>query len=107
LNPKVEVNRALLRFFDKDPEDYPEVVDSEFACFKHDMTDALKQGLGGDVYNSLIQEITEEFGYDSPDRARKSPTVVKCLTERARKEGKESETLRKIVECIVSLKGDH
>ncbi len=103
-DPQVEYNRILLRFFDQDIEDYPARIEKDFACFKKDMTTVIKEEIGQDLYNKIMEKIAKDYGYQKITQARKNPLVVEELIKRARAKGKECQTLISIVEKIRGLK---
>jgi len=103
-DPQIQYNHTLLRFFDKNIEDYPALIEENFACFKRDMTTVLKKEIGRDLYNTIMKEITNAYGYQKITQARKNPLVIEELIKRARVVGKECKTLIAIVEKILKLK---
>jgi predicted ATP-dependent endonuclease of OLD family len=102
-DPKIEVNRSIMRFFGYEPEDYPHRVEERFACFEKDLASTLKEEISEEIYNRLCQECAQEFGFVGRDDALKNPLVMKEVLRRAKNEfGKESHTLKQIVEKIIS-----
>lgn len=104
-DPQIQYNHTLLRFFDQNIEDYPARIEKNFSCFKKDMTSVLKEEIGQDLYNRIMEEIAKNYGYQKITQARKNPLVVEELIRRARVKGKECQTLISIVEKIRELKG--
>jgi len=104
-DPKVDWNRALLRFFGQKEEDYPDKIDRNFACFKTDMTSVIKREVGEELYNKLMESLAEEYGYGKVALARKNPHIVQEFLRRAREAGKECTTLKRIVEAICQMGG--
>lgn len=104
-DPQVKYNHVLLRFFEQDIENYPARIEKNFACFRKDMTTVLKEEVGQDLYNRIMEEIARDYGYQKITQARKNPLVVEELIKRVRAEGKECRTLVSIVERIRGLKG--
>ena len=102
---QIQYNHTLLRFFDKNIENYPARIEENFACFKKDLTTVLKEEIGQDLYNKIMEEIVKDYGYQERAQARKNPLVVEELIKRARAEGNECKTLIAIVEKILKLKG--
>lgn len=102
-DPKVDCNRALLRFFGQEEEDYPDRIDRNFACFRTDMTSVIKQEAGEELYNKLMERLAEEQGYGKVALARKNPHIVQEFLRRARKAGKECTSLKKIVNAICQM----
>jgi len=102
-NPKIEDNRSIMRFFGYEPEDYPDRVENCFACFEKDLEAKLKEEISAQIYNRLCQECGQEFGFDGRDNALKNPLVMGKVLRRAKEEfGRESHTLKQIVEKIIS-----
>ena len=101
----IEQNHTLLRFFNQVIEDYPARIEKNFACFRKNMTNVLREEIGQDLYDTDMREIADAYGYQKIKQARKNPLVVEELIKRARAEGKECETLISIVEKIKQLKG--
>jgi len=98
-----ERNHCLLRLFGQPIEDWPEVVTGEFACFKKDLTSTLCNEIGQDVYDTALKACCERLSLDK-DYALKNPMVVKEIITEAKKQGKSSETLNKIITRVVALK---
>ena len=69
------------------------------------MTTVLKEEIGQDLYNRIIEEIAKDYGYQKITQARKNPLVIEEFIKRARVEGKECKTLIAIVKKILKLKG--
>jgi len=103
----IEVNRSIMRFFGYEPEDYPNRVESCFACFEKDLEAKLKEEISEEIYNRLCQECGQEFGFDRRDDALKNPLVMGKVLRRAKEElGRESHTLKQIVEKIILCTGE-
>lgn len=102
-DPKSDCNQALLRFFGQDEEDYPDKIDTDFACFRTDMTSVIKQEVGEELYNELMESLVGEYGYPNVERARKNSHIMQEFLRRAREAGKECTTLKSIVEAICQL----
>ena len=103
-DPKVPTNHSLLRFVGKEVKDYPEMVGAEFACFKKNMTKALKREIGDDIYNEAINSLINGYGYEKADQAKKNPQVIRDLLKRAWESGKRCEIIESIVKNIIELR---
>lgn len=101
---KPEDNHRLLRFFNYPVEDYPEKIEERFACFKIDLDSKIRDELGSDIYDKLLEHYKSEFGYDRKEQATKNPVVIQRILEDAFQQGKDCPTLRAIVQRIVELK---
>lgn len=101
---KKQNNHRLLRIFGAEITDCPEMVTENFAYFKVDLGTTLRDELGADLYESLLEQCKTKFGYDKAEQAKKNPVVVQTIIEEAKRKGKESQTLERIVTNIVKLK---
>jgi len=101
----IKQNHTLLRFFNQGIEDYPARIGENFACFKKNMTTVLREEIGQDLYDTVMREIADAYGYQEIKQARKNPLVIEELIKRAQAKGKECRTLNAIVEKILILKG--
>jgi predicted ATP-dependent endonuclease of OLD family len=100
-DPHIEVNHRLLRLLGKDVEDYPAKIDSEYACFQHTLGDCMRDEIGKEEFESLLQECKVEFQFAKHRDARKNPAVMEAILARASEQGKHCRTLISIVEKIV------
>jgi len=101
-DPKIEVNRSIMRFFGYEPEDYPHRVEECFACFEKDLESTLKEEISKELYDRLCKECVQEFEFVGRDDAFKNPHFMKEVLRRAKECGKESHTLRQVVEKIIA-----
>lgn len=101
---EIENNHRLLRLFDERLEDYPSKVKENFACFKVDLENTLKEELNGELYDRLLEKYMRQFGYNEREQAKKIPLIIEGIISEASSEGKESITLRRIIENILKLK---
>lgn len=102
-DPKPEVNRRLLRLFGESPEDWPERVSSNYACFKRDLDTTLRSEIGSDLFGDLVQKTKAYYEFDKDEQTLKSPQAVRAIMEDAYAEGRSSSTLNQIVSSIVAL----
>lgn len=101
---KPDENRYLLRLMGLQEEDYPSFVADHCACFKKKLEVTLQEEIGTDVFDQLVQDVQREFGLSTKDQAIKNPAVVREIIGLAKKRGKSSVTLEKIVEKILANK---
>jgi len=85
-------------------EDWPGSVGDCYACFKNNLHTTLREEIGGDLFDTIVQRVQEETGLSEREQAIKNPTVMGRVIEAAKKEGKRSTTLEEIVGKIRALK---
>lgn len=101
-NPKPQENHLLLRLFNQKIEDWPDMVTDEFACFKKNLMDTLKEEIGKELCDNLLGEYHKNFGLREKNGAIKNPYVIQYIIQEAKKQGKSSNTLEAIINRIVS-----
>lgn len=99
-----ESNRKLLRLLGKPEEDWPSCVEDKYACFKVNLENTLEEEIGKDLFDQLLSESQTQLGIQKKKDALKNPTVLQSIIEKASVQGKESTTLKTIVEKIIALK---
>jgi len=99
-----ELNRYLLRLLGEPEIDWPSAVQDRFACFKKDLETTLREEIGADRFDELLQNAQSEFGISKKKQALKNPVVIQRVIEAAKEEGKSSETLESIVKRILAVK---
>jgi predicted ATP-dependent endonuclease of OLD family len=97
-----EDNRKLLRLFDGKIEDWPEIVDDKFACFKTKMHDTLKSEIGVAFYDENVKTLCNDFCLKKK-QAIKNPQIIQKIIEHAREQQNTSPTLESIVSKILNL----
>lgn len=102
-NPKTGENHRLLKLHDHSDEDYPEMVEKYFACFKTDLSSKLIEELGKQTWDELIDECKETFGYSEADHVKKTPLAMQYLMKKAYSRGNQSPTLEGIIHKIFDL----
>ena len=95
------VNRTLLRLFNQPEEDWPDKITDKFACFKETLMHTLNAELG-DFYNATLQTCCSDFGIDKIKYATEHPAIFESLFLEAKKQGRPSPTMEKIVLQIVA-----
>jgi len=101
--PNPADNHRLLRIVGKEEEDWPAHQDSCYCCFERDLESTLKHEIGDPLFEKILSDYQEEFGIPKRKHAMKNPNVISCIIETAKKEGKTSKTLEKVVVDILSL----
>jgi len=101
---KVGDNHRLLRFFGAKVEDYPSAVEDQYACLEVDLDTTTRAEIREQLFDGLPSQAQQQYGYDSRDQARKNPSVIHWIFGEALLQGKESETLRAIVQQMVLLR---
>jgi len=99
---KPEENHRLLRLFSCPIEDWPEAVTDQFACFKRSLMYTLRQEIGEEIFNKSLTACCEHFCLGKKKHAIKNPIVIQSIIQEAKRQGKSSTTLEKIVSKIVS-----
>lgn len=102
-DPKIDVNRRLLRLLGQEQEDYPEAVTPGYACFRTELEDKLKSELGNELFEKLLTQLQVEFELPRRGDVVKNPVVMMGLLENAREQGRTSATLEGIVQRILAL----
>lgn len=104
-SPKPETNRRLLRLLGEKEEDWPERVETHYACFKTDLDKQLAEDIGCDLYDTLLEGAMSQFHLQK-DQAVKCPQVISILVSKAEEHGKGCEKLREIVQNIWNLQAN-
>lgn len=102
-NSKPCENRRLLKLHDHPEEDYPEMIEGCFACFKKHLYSKLIEELGQQTWDELIAECKESFGYTYSDHVKKTPLAMQYLMKKAHDQGNQSPTLESIIRRIFNL----
>lgn len=101
---KSDDNKRLLRLLNEDDIDWPNCVEIEYACFENNISDSLKQELGEDDYNIILNRCKEEFCMNENRDALKNPIIIQRLIQLSKEKNLQSRTLEKIIENIINLK---
>ena len=102
-DPKPETNKCLLNLLDLPEEDWPDFVGQSSACFKVSLEKTLADEQGDDVFECSLAEAQREFDIPKKKEALKNAAVIQRIIEVAADSGKQSKSLRDIVENIVAL----
>lgn len=96
-----ETNKRLLRLFNEPEEDWPEKIADRFACFKQNLKHSLMNELG-DFFDDTLQACCDSLEIDDSEYAIENPVTYRYIFEEAKKQGKSSPTMEKIISKIVS-----
>ena len=102
-NPQVAVNHRLLKLLGQPVEDYPSIIGEYFSCFENNISDILREEIGKDYFDELLQTFQKEFEL-SKEQARKNALIINKILHKAREEEHSSQTLESIVKKIVDLR---
>ena len=102
-NPQVAVNHRLLKLLGQPVEDYPSIIGEYFSCFENNISDILREEIGKDYFDELLQTFQKEFEL-SKEQARKNALIINKILHKARGEEHSSQTLESIVKKIVDLR---
>lgn len=98
-------NRKLLRLLGHEPvEDWPELVNDKFACFKINLETQIKDEIGSELFEKLLLKYQREFGILKRKYALKNPYVISKIIEDATKEDRPCNTIKKIIGKFISLR---
>ena len=98
-------NRRLLRILGVGDEDWPCAVTPQYCCFKRDLEKTMKQEIGEELFDEILEECKADFFMTKRKYAIKNPKLLAALIERARLRGRESTTLNASVDNIVRMVG--
>lgn len=101
-NAKPEDNHRLLKLFGADVEDWPDTVCDKYGCFKRTMESRFREEIGEELYRRLLSEISDSLSFGKSENARKNSVIIRDLVLRARKEGKSSPTIERLVATILT-----
>jgi putative ATP-dependent endonuclease of the OLD family len=102
--PKPEDNHRLLRIVNRPLEDWPSYIDTESACFENNLDSTLCDEIGGEIYNTLLEECQGDFCIPKKKHAQKNPAVISAIIQKAQIKGKSSKSLNNIIDNILTLK---
>ncbi|MCK4324198.1 MAG: ATP-dependent endonuclease [Armatimonadetes bacterium] len=98
-----ECTRCILGLCGAEPTDRPGTrVEAAYACFEKNLERTMKEELGAEWRGTVLGEICEEYNYAS-GYGDKSSIVMEKLVRRAQQEGKQCETLERIVRAIQNM----
>ncbi len=97
-------NHILLRIVGEHPSDWPCGVYERFACFETNMENTICNEIGPAIFNSLLDQLQVEFGFETKQDAMKNPQLLGELLHRARDTGAVCPSLQAIIDSIMKLK---
>jgi putative ATP-dependent endonuclease of OLD family len=101
-----EKNRALPKLLGKQPVDFPETnCWNEGACFKNNIQDTIKEQIGQELFNSVIDEVLKEFDLAERIDGIKNPGVMAEVMKRCATKGNKSELLERIIYSVIEVGG--
>ena len=98
-------NRRLLRILNVGDEDWPCAITPSYCCFKNDLEKTMKEELGAQLFDELLEECKVEFCMTKRKYAIKNPKLIAEIIQRAKTRGSESATQNSIVDHVVKLAG--
>lgn len=99
-----EENKRLLRLVNHPEEEWPECIEDGFACFKDKLESALYNEIGADIFEKCLKECQLKYGISKKNYAIKNPNVITEVVAEAKKLGKSSDSIEKIVNKIINLR---
>jgi hypothetical protein len=102
---KPEANHCLLRIAGQEPVDWPNSqVGEGFACFEGTLETVIRDEIGAELYDQELKVCQETLAFPKKKHAVKNPMVIASIITEAKKKGRTTETLEKIVNGILKLK---
>lgn len=99
-------NRRLEKLLGLKEEDWPNHVLANSACFKQKLETTIRDEIGEELFNNLLDASRTKYGITRRKDAIKNPTVLAEVLGEAKAKGQSSQTLETIVTAIVTLKGE-
>lgn len=97
-------NRRLLSLVGYDEEDWPEYIEENFACFKYDLETTIKNEIGKEFFEEQLDKCRSKFCISKRKHAIKNPNVIKEIINTAKEQGKNIDSLNRIIDKILELK---
>ncbi len=102
---KPEDNHCLLRIANQETADWPiSQVGHGFACFEGTLETVIRSEIGAELFDQELESCQVSLGFPQKKHAIKNPVVIARIITEAKKKGKTSETLEKIVNKILELR---
>jgi hypothetical protein len=89
----------------KGEEDWPEYIEENFACFKTNLETTLRTEIGIEAFEKYLQEYQSMFGITKRKHAIKNPNIISAIIRKAKDNGNNIETLDKIIDKALALRG--
>ncbi len=100
---EIDKHHRLLKLCGHAPEDWPNTVTDNHACFHNNLEDTLRSEIGKSVYDQIVQDCVNFYSMSKRD-AIKRPKVVERLVKKSKSNGNSSETLENIIEAIYDMR---
>ncbi|MFK5604645.1 ATP-dependent nuclease [Haloferax volcanii] len=100
---EVAVNRRLLRLLDVEEEDWPSGVYTNHACFRKNLTECIRTGMGAEFYDDTLQNACDDFGYYSTSRGAKNSAVMSSVFKTAEEDNRSVSQVDKILDRVIKL----
>jgi putative ATP-dependent endonuclease of the OLD family len=101
---KPEDNHRLLRLMGQKVEDWPAFVGDRCASFGVNLETTLREELGAADFDKWLGECQTQFAISKRKHAMKNPFVIARILQKAGENGRDSKTLRAVVESVAKLK---
>lgn len=86
-----------------DIQEWPNTVESNYACFEHTIETALQNHLTKSKYDSYLKICKDQYGIGNGGRAIKNPSVMRVVMNMAKQDGRLSGMLDPIIEKIYAM----
>jgi predicted ATP-dependent endonuclease of OLD family len=96
-----KTNRRLLNICGQVSEDWPCGVSQGHACFHVDLETTLRDEIGPELFDKLVEECRANLRILKKKHALKNPMVIESVLKSAAEKGKKSRTMEAIVTAIV------
>lgn len=84
-------------------QEWPNTVESDYACFEHTLETALQNHLTKSKYNSYLKICRDQYGISDGKRAIKNPSVMRVVADMAKRDGLLTGMLDSIIEKIYAM----
>lgn len=98
-------NQRLLRLLGLEIADWPDHIQEHSACFKTKLEKVMKEEVGADLFNQLLNESKTKYAISKTKDAIKRSSVLAEVLTKAREQGHKCKSLEAIIAAIVELKG--
>jgi len=96
-------NHRLLLLFDQPIQDWPNMIEDRFACFRCNLTKTLCTEIGESLYEEALNSCCKRLSIGKKTHGVKNPMVVQGILEVAQSQGKSSTTIDQILSRILAL----
>jgi len=99
-----EENRRLLRLFQKQEDDWPGMIEEEFACFETNLEKTLQDEIGIEDFNTFLDSAKEALGIRKREHAKKNAMALEFVFGQAKAAQKSSKSINSILEKIEAMR---